>query len=121
MTDGDKRQIEGVVLVYATFPAGDAVEAVAATLVEARLAACVNIVPGMTSIYRWEGRINRDAEVVAVIKTTRALADRVVTEVRRRHPYTNPALMILPVEGGSADFLGWIRAEVSASPDEHCD
>lgn len=117
MADGDKRQIEGVVLVYATFPAGDTAETVAAALVEARLAACVNILPAMTSIYRWEGRINRDAEVVAVIKTRRTLAERVVNEVRQRHPYTNPALMVLPVEGGSEAFLAWIGAETSAPPD----
>lgn len=116
MAEHDKREIDGVVLVYATFPAGDVAETIAAALVEARLAACVNIIRGMTSIYRWEGKINRDQEVVAIVKTRRALAQDVVAEVRRRHPYTNPALMVMPVEAGSADFLSWIADETATHP-----
>ena len=64
----------------------------AATLVERRLAACVNILPGMTSIYRWEGKIARDSEAVMIIKTRQSLAEAVIAEVKQRHPYTNPAL-----------------------------
>ena len=119
MADDDKRQFGGkvsgaggVVLVYATFPAGDTAASIGAALVEERLAACVNILPGMTSIYRWEGAISRDAETVMIIKTTSALAEAVIAAVRARHPYTNPALLVLPAGGGSPDFLAWIAAEV---------
>ncbi len=117
MADGDKRQFEegaDVVLVYATCPAGDTAETIGAALVEARLAACVNILPGMTSIYRWEGKINRDAETVMIIKTTATRSEAVIAAVRARHPYTNPALLVLPVRGGSPDFLAWIAAETAA-------
>jgi periplasmic divalent cation tolerance protein len=65
----------------------------------------------MRSIYRWEGAIHKDEEVVAIIKTRAALAPRVVGWVRVAHPYTNPALVTLPAISGSADFLGWIVSE----------
>lgn len=102
-----------VVLVYATFPGLAAAELIGRELVEARLAACVNIIPGMRSIYRWQGVIHRDEEVVAIIKTRGELAPRVVGWVRVAHPYTNPALVTLPATGGSADFLAWIMAETA--------
>jgi periplasmic divalent cation tolerance protein len=98
------------VLVYSTFPSAEAAEDVGRALVEGKLAACVNIVPGMVSVYRWEGRIERGAEVMMIIKTRTSLAQRVVAEVRTRHAYENPALLVLPVIGGSDDFLAWIMA-----------
>ena len=78
------------VLIYATFPTPEAAAAVGNELVEARLAACVNIIPGMTSIYRWEGKIARDSEAVMVIKTRRSLAEAAIAAARQRHPYTTP-------------------------------
>lgn len=104
------------VLVYSTFPRVDVAESVGGVLVDAGLAACVNILPGMVSIYRWEGQRQRDAEVVMIIKTRASLADRIVTETRARHPYDNPALLVLPVEGGSEAFLSWILSETAAQP-----
>ena len=101
------------VLVYSTFPAVDTAESVGGHLVDAGLAACVNILPGMVSIYRWEGQRQREAEVVMIIKTRASLADRVVAETRERHPYENPALLVLPVEGGSAPFIAWILGETT--------
>lgn len=100
------------VLIYATFPDRDRAEAVARDLVDMRLAACVNILDGGISIYRWEGELQRDSECVAIIKTTAALAERVLAEGRARHPYENPAFLILPVEGGSASYLSWLLEEV---------
>jgi len=102
------QQNDKAVLVYSTFPSLEAAEAEGATLVEQGLAACVNILPGMVSIYVWEGKRHRDAEIVMIVKTRQTLAERVVAEVRRRHPYENPALLVLPVDGGSAPFLEWI-------------
>ena len=69
--------------------------------------------PGMTSIYRWQGDTHQDAETVAIIKTRAGLAERVVGVVRVRHSYTNPSLLVLPLVGGSADFMAWIRAETA--------
>ena len=108
MQENDK-----AVLVYSTFPSEDAAEAAGTALVERGLAACVNILPGMVSIYVWDGSRHRDSEVVMIIKTRRALAERVVTELRGRHPYENPALLVLPVEGGSAAFLDWILRQTA--------
>ena len=69
----------------------------------------------MTSIYIWEGKRQRDTEAAMLIKTRAALADRVIAEARKLHPYTNPALLVLPITGGSEDFLRWI-AEQTAKP-----
>ena len=101
------------VLVYSTFPSLDAAEAVGRELVERRLAACVNILPGMTSIYRWEGAITRDSEVVMIIKTRASLADPTIAAVKALHAYTNPALLVVPIIGGSADYLHWLGEETA--------
>ena len=99
------------VLVYTTFPSPEAAEEVGAALVEAGLAACVNILPAMTSIYIWQGARQRDAEAVMIVKTRRALADRVMADIRARHSYETPALVVIPVEGGSSDYLAWIATQ----------
>ena len=101
------------VLIYSTFPSPEAAATVGNELVEARLAACVNIIAGMTSIYRWEGKITQDNEAVMIIKTRESLAEAAIAATRRRHPYTNPALLIIPLEGGSADYLGWLMQETT--------
>jgi periplasmic divalent cation tolerance protein len=103
------------VLIYSTFPSPESAEAVGGALVDRALAACVNILPGMTSIYVWQGQRHRDAETVMIIKTRAQIADTVVAEAKRLHPYTNPAFVVLPVAGGSTDFLRWI-AEQTATP-----
>lgn len=113
MQENDK-----AVLVYSTFPTPAAAEAEGAALVEAGLAACVNILPGMISIYVWEGKRHRDAEVVMLVKTRRSLADRVVAAIRGRHPYDNPALIVLPVDGGSADYIRWLLERTENPPPE---
>ncbi len=99
------------VLIYMTFPAPDEAERVGKRLVESHLAACVNIIPGMTSLYRWEGAVNRDSEVVMIAKTRVGLKDRIIETVRAEHSYENPAILMVSVEGGSAPFLDWIAAE----------
>jgi periplasmic divalent cation tolerance protein len=103
------------VLIYSTFPSPAEAERVGGALVDRGLAACVNIFPGMTAIYVWEGKRQRETETAMLVKTRAALADTVVTEARKLHPYTNPALVVLPIEGGSPDFLTWI-ADQTAKP-----
>lgn len=103
------------VLIYSTFPDAAAAEAVGGYLVDQRLAACVNIIPGMTSIYRWQGERQRDSEAVMIIKTRAALAEAAIAAGRERHPYTNPAFVVLPVEGGAAAYLDWLRAETTSA------
>ena len=103
------------VLIYSTFPSAAEAERVGGALVERGLAACVNIIPQMTAIYTWQGQRQRDSEAVMIIKTRAALAETVIAETRQAHPYTNPALVVLPIVGGSDDFLRWI-AEQTAKP-----
>jgi periplasmic divalent cation tolerance protein len=102
------------VLIYSTFPSAEAAETVGRALLEQRLAACVNVIPGMTSIYHWEGRIERASETVMIIKTRMALSAAAIAAAKERHPYTNPALLIVPIEGGSADYLAWLVEETAA-------
>jgi len=105
------------VLIYSTFPSPEAAETAGQKLVAARLAACVNILPGMTSIYRWEGAIARDSEAVMIIKTRAGLAVRAIEFVKAGHSYANPALVMLPILGGSADYLRWLEEETAAEGD----
>lgn len=100
-------------LVYATFPDLATAERIGGALVEAGLAACVNLLPGMRSLYRWEGRLACDAEVAALIKTRLALAERVTGYLLVAHPYRTPAVLVVEPSGGSPDFLAWIRRETA--------
>jgi periplasmic divalent cation tolerance protein len=103
------------VLIYSTFPSAAEAERVGGALIDQGLAACVNILPGMIAIYVWEGQRQQGSEAAMLIKTRAALASQAMVEVRKLHPYTNPALLVLPVEGGSQDFFDWI-AEQTAKP-----
>ncbi len=80
-------------------------------LVEERLAACANLLDGMTSIYRWQGAIQEDAEVVLIAKTRTELVPRLVERVRALHSYDVPCVVTLPISDGNPAFLEWIGAE----------
>lgn len=99
------------VLVYATFASPEEAHRIGSALVEERLAACVNILGPMTSVYVWQGKREEGRETPMLIKTMGRLADAAVARVRFLHSYDNPALLVLPVEGGSADFLAWIASQ----------
>ena len=103
------------VLIYSTFPSVAEAERIGGALVDRGLAACVNILPGMTAIYVWEGKRQSDTEAAMIIKTRASLADTVIAETRSLHPYSNPALVVLPIAGGSADFLAWITTQTAGS------
>ena len=103
------------VLIYSTFPSAAEAERIGGSLVDRGLAACVNIFDGMTSIYIWEGKRERGAEAAMLIKTRASLASQAIAEARKLHPYSNPAFLVLPVSGGSEDFIRWI-AEQTAKP-----
>ncbi len=101
------------VFVYTTWPSQETAAAAGRDLVERALAACVNIVPGMTSIYRWDGQVCADSETVMIVKTIGTAVPAVEAAIRARHPATTPAIAVLPVVGGGADFLAWIAANAS--------
>jgi periplasmic divalent cation tolerance protein len=99
------------VFLYSTFPDAAAARAVAEALVSAKLAACVNISAPMTSVYEWQGKLESGPEVAAFIKTRRALVEQAIAAARKLHPYTLPCFLILPIGGGSADYLAWARTQ----------
>jgi periplasmic divalent cation tolerance protein len=99
------------VFVYATFPKLDLAETVAAELVAEKLAACANILPGMRSVYAWQGAIERGEEVVAIFKTRTTLAEAATAAIKVRHPYEVPAIVVLPVLAAEAGYAAWLRAE----------
>jgi len=103
-------------LVYVTYPSLAEAERAGRAIVERRLAACVNILPGMVSHYWWQGQLERGEEVVAIFKTRAPLAERVAAAVRETHPYATPAILFVPVDGGDADYLAWIAAETKEAP-----
>lgn len=94
----------------ATCPDADTARRIAGALVEARLAACVNLLPGVHSIYRWEGQVCSGDEVMLVIKTSQARLEALTDRFRELHPFEVPELVALPVEGGLAAYLHWIGA-----------
>ena|SRR5437868_6299898 len=96
------------VIVMTTLPAEADVTTFAQTLVEARLAACVNILPGMESVYRWEGRIEQERERQLVIKTSRSRLAALWDRVREMHPYDVPEFVVLPIVEGNDAYLRWV-------------
>ena len=105
--------MERAVLVYTTWPSIVEAERAGRTMVERRLAACVNILPGMISHYWWEGKIERAEEVVMIAKTRATMAGPVCGAVKELHSYTTPAIMVLPVETVDPDYHAWIVRESS--------
>jgi periplasmic divalent cation tolerance protein len=103
--------MERAVLVYTTWPSIVEAERAGRAIVERRLAACVNILPGMVSHYWWQGKIERAEEVVMLIKTRAGVAEAVGKAVRGSHSYTTPSIMIVPVESVDADYYRWILEE----------
>jgi periplasmic divalent cation tolerance protein len=95
-------------LVLCTCPDLETGAAIGERLVAERLAACVSLVPGLTSIYRWQGEIQRDSEVLLLIKTGAARFDAMAETLRRLHPYEVPEIIALPIAAGSPDYLAWI-------------
>jgi periplasmic divalent cation tolerance protein len=107
--------MERAVFVYTTFPSVVEAEKTGRMLLERRLAACVNILPGMVSHYWWQETIERGEEAVMIIKTRASLAEAVREAVKQNHPYTTPAILVLPIEGGDQAYLGWLMAETQSA------
>jgi len=97
-------------MIYATFPDRETALTVGRSLVEQRLAGCVNVLPAMTSVYVWKGVTETSDEAVMIAKLAAEGADRAVAHILANHPYETPAVLVLPVTGGSAEYLTWVRA-----------
>ncbi len=102
-------------VVLCTAPDAASAEKVARALLEARAAACVNVIPGIRSLYWWKGAIQDDAELLMVIKTRAPLLDSVEATIRGSHPYDVPEILALPVRAGAAPYLDWLLAETQAT------
>ena len=98
------------VFVYTTYPSIVEAEQAGRTLVERRLCACVNILPGMVSLYWWQGKVERGEEVVMIIKSRATLAEAVRAAVKAMHSYTTPAILVLPIEDVDPDYRAWLMA-----------
>eukprot|EP01025_Chloroclados_australasicus_P046888 TRINITY_DN5189_c0_g1_i3.p1 TRINITY_DN5189_c0_g1~~TRINITY_DN5189_c0_g1_i3.p1 ORF type:complete len:225 (-),score=14.93 TRINITY_DN5189_c0_g1_i3:126-800(-) len=101
-----------VVVVYVTVPDMEVGRSIAHALVEGKLAACCNIIPGLKSVYMWEGKVNEDAELLLMIKTRQETVQNLTRKVQELHPYDECEVIALPVVGGSDSYLKWVMDEV---------
>lgn len=106
---------EEFVVVLTTFPADGDVETFASTLIAERLAACVNVLPAMRSIYRWQGSVERADERQMLIKTRTDCVHQLEGRLKALHRYEIPEFLVLPVLDGSRDYLSWIAESTSSS------
>ena len=97
--------------VYVTVESPDEARILARDVVERKLAACANILPGVTSIYRWKGIIQEDSETVLILKSTADNIAALTEAIRENHSYDCPCIVALPIEGGNTGFLEWIDQE----------
>jgi periplasmic divalent cation tolerance protein len=99
-------------IVLSTCPSQETAESIAMSLVEKKLAACVNIIPGLASIYEWQGNIEKSQEFLLIIKTRNAVYPAVESAILDRHPYELPEIISIPLNNGSANYLSWIDDNV---------
>lgn len=100
------------IVVFTTCDSPEAAAGLARRLVEARVAACVNIVPGITSVYHWQGKIEEAGEWLLLIKSSRELFEDLQRELAAAHTYEVPEVLALPVIDGSAGYLDWLQREL---------
>jgi periplasmic divalent cation tolerance protein len=100
------------IVVLSTCSSQAEAEKIASALVEKRLAACVNLIPGVQSIYRWRGAVEHSKEVVLVIKSSRELFDRLRGELMKMHSYEVPEAIALPIVDGAEGYLEWMEREL---------
>jgi periplasmic divalent cation tolerance protein len=100
-------------VVLVTTPTPERAAEIARAVVEERLAACGNVVPGLRSIYRWEGKVQDEVEALLVLKTTRARFEALRERVLALHPYQVPEVIAVAIEAGSAPYLAWLAAETA--------
>jgi periplasmic divalent cation tolerance protein len=115
ITTREVTSVERAVFVYSTVPDMTTAETIGQALVEQRLAACVNIIPGMVSIYRWQDAVERASELVLIVKTRAALTEAVSETIRALHPYETPVVAVIPLDSVESHTLAWLL-ETTAVP-----
>jgi periplasmic divalent cation tolerance protein len=101
------------IFIYVTVPSDTLAQKIASALITERLAACANIIPGMKSLYRWEGKIKQRVEIVLILKTQAQLFGAAEALIKALHSDKTPCIVALPVDAGNADYLKWIEAETT--------
>lgn len=102
-------------MVLVTTSSKEEGEKIGRALVERRLAACANIVPSISSIFSWEGKINREQESLMILKSKRGCLAQLIEEVKRQHSYSVPEIIALPIVDGSPEYLKWIRENTEST------
>ncbi len=107
------------IVILVTAPNKDEAARIAHSIVSERLAACVNIIKGIESIYRWEGKVAEDSESLMIIKTTEDRYPEIERRIRELHSYSTPEVIALRIERGSEDYLRWVHEETRSHPKEN--
>lgn len=107
-----------IVIVLVTGPDRETLVEIGRRVVENRLAACANVLDGVSSVYRWKGRVEEAGEALAILKTTPARTGPLEDSVRALHPYEEPEFIVLPVVGGSDSYIEWVSRSVAESPED---
>ena len=105
------------IVVLTTCGAASDAERMARALVDGRLAACVNVVPGVRSFYHWKGEIVSGVEFLLIVKTSRDLFPALGAEMEKLHPYEVPELLALPVVAGAENYLRWLQSNLRGAPE----
>lgn len=98
-------------LIYVTAPSREEAEKIATAVVTEKLAACANILGGVTSIFHWDDKLCRENETILILKTTTERISELIVRIKQLHSYECPCIAVLPIEGGSPAFLNWIEQE----------
>ena len=115
MKTNDNSVLNDALLVYCTCPTEDVAEHLATALVETKLAACVNMAGPVRSVYRWQGQIERETEILLMIKTTTAAWPALQKNIIELHPYDVPEIIAVPIVMGNKDYLMWVGESICAN------
>lgn len=108
-----RAKLEKIVLGYVTTKNVREARKIGEALIDKRLAACVNIIPNMISVYRWQGKVEKASEVILLIKSTVNKRTKITDEVKRLHSYTLPCVLFFETKGGNLDYSQWLNQECS--------
>ena len=110
--EGTRQRRDDKIVVYVTAPSEEVAEGISEALVGGELAACVNITPGIRSIYKWQGKVESDGEVMMMVKSRRSLFKDIEAKVKELHPYDTPEIIAVDIKDGSREYLDWIDESV---------
>lgn len=105
-----------MIFIYCTYPDIDTAKKAVHSLLERRLVACANIIPGMHSIYRWQNKVEESNEVIVIFKTQSQLFEACKVEIKKEHPYQVPCILEIEIKQGDQAFLNWLKDEANAAP-----